>query len=833
VRRTEWRATAALLFSLMAFGLMPGAFAFFPTGMFVGGDQYTAPRLIYSTWSLKQMDVNGNGNVDADEGVPVIFDSSSATGLTAEERALFRAGMEVWEQVPSAYIAFRFPFTINQQLETDIAIGASDSYNFVTFNADAVPDGVAGISAVSFITESGFYEFNGQVVPISGPTIIDADIALDPALLGTNDTIDVAGITAGTAKLPIRAVATTLTGLFIGLSFSPLSNYDFVAVPGSSVPLPVDPLVFNTGAGVVGVTPTMHPIGFFTNLGGGALALGQGDLAPDDIAGVTFLYPRGDQENFFTLSHEARTDALAGIPSVPIAGGYIRVWCDTDNNPDTPRVPMYDTITSLYEYLPDGVSQTSLSSRGGFFKLPKMFKQILALPPTDTLFSATYTVTLTEIQLDGTFASSGSSSGGTSGDTGGDTGGGGTGEEEKAAADNVENWDSTHRGVLNGGRGFEFTTGFPWQTFREGGLNIYAEAPDSGTPLYFDPARRQIVSADTSRTLSQMLPGTKPMFGKAVAETVCPLNLAASTLPVSEGPRLLRRFRDSVLLRTALGTALAEAYYRTGPAICRTLEAYPAAMGGMRMVLLAMEWVFTHVWVLLMAFGTVSLSVMVWRFRGRWGTSATLTIVALSALALYCEDSCAQFLKMSSEEIVWKSDEIVVGTVESVECRWTEKNQLVTDVTIRVDDNWKGKVNKSGLISFVQLGGQKDGVITYVHQYPAWQQGEEVLVFLRDNPTFGYMPVNGAGGKFNVVTDRLTGKKKIEAPSLPAQSNLQQLVSDMKKVEKSAAAVQKDAGEGENGEDGDVADPEAKKVYLDDLKGFVKRVDQELKRKSR
>jgi len=812
VRKNGWRAATACVLGCVILLGAPAAFAFFPTGMFVGGDQYTAPHLIYATWSLRQMDVNANGNVDANEGVPIIFDSSVETGLDAEERDLFRAGMEVWEQVPSAYIAFRYPFTIDQQMETDI--GSVDAYNFVSFKASAVPSGVATIALITFVPQNTY--LNG--VPVTGPAIVDADIAINPDAVGTTDTIDVASVVAGTARLPLRAVATHVTGLFLGLSYSPLENYNDVSIPGLTVTLPIDPLVFNTGAGLVGVTPTMNPGAFFYDLSGGAYTLGHIDLAPDDIAGVSFLYPRGDQENFFNLRQEARTDAAVGFPSEPISLGYIQVWCDTDNNPATPRVPIYDTLTSLYEVT---------NFRSGYFTLPKMFKQILALPPNDVLFSATYTVTLSEIETTPPTLPTGGTTGG--GTTGGGTTGGGTtggGEEEKAA----EDYDSTHRGLLNGGNGFTPTTGFPWQTFVEGGNNIYTVAPDSGTPLYFDPVRRQIVSANTGKTLAQMLPGTKPMFGKAINETVCPLNLAASTLPVSEGPRALRKFRDTVLLRTALGTALAEAYYRAGPAVCGILKRHPSAMGGARMFLMLLEWVLTHLWVCAIVAGSLVGMVSAWWLIRRRAALKTATLLVVFALFL-AGNAEAQFLKMNTSDMVEKSDEILVGKVVAVESRWTEQNQIVTDVTIQVEDSWKGRLNKSGLVHFSQLGGEKDGIITYVPQYPAWNVGEEVVTFLQHNEKFGFMPLSGTGGKFNVKTEAATGKKYLEAPSVPAKNNLDQIRADMEKTKAKTAAKAEEASDVPK-EDG-TEDPAARRVTLDDLKSHIKTVEQELKRKNR
>ena len=817
MRMRLWRATAAGLLGMFLAAWAPGAYAFFPTGMFLAEDEYTDPKLVYARWTLRQMDTNGDGNIGADEGVPIIF-HSGPDGLTAEEQQAVKDGMEVWENVPTAYVAFRYPFTIEQAMETSTDIGAADLYNFVTFDPSVVPAGLAAVSLVSFIPQSTTLTVNGVSVPVTGPAIIDADIAFDDTLVATIDEIDAASIIAGTARLPLKAVATAVTGLFIGLAFNPMENLSDAPLPGTAATLPVDPRVFNTGAGFVGVTPTMYPYAFFYDEGGGVFRLGHEDLAPDDLAGVSFLYPRGNLDNFFDLVHEARFDSSAGFPSAPIAGGFIQAWCDVDNNPDTPRVPMYSTITSLYEIK---------AIRSGFFRLPFMYKQFQ--DPTGTLFSASYTITLSEIQTEPPTLPTGGGGTGGGGTGGGGTGGGEEEEEEKAA----EDYDSTHRGVLNGGGGFTFSTGYPWQTFREGGRNIYSLAgATSGTPLYYDQIRRKIVSADSAKTLAEMLPGTRPMFGNAISDTVCPLNLAARTIPVKEGPDALRRFRDAVLLRTALGTALADAYYRAAPAMTAFLIEHRVMLGGVRMALIGFEWVVTHTWTLVAAAAGLALAWVGLR-RRRAASCAVGVVLLAAALLMLPHPAAAQFLKMTTPDIVALSSEIIVGEVVAVECRTTEKNQIVTDVTIQVGDPLKGRSNRGGLVHFTQLGGEKDGVITYVPQYPVWRVGEEVLTFLQKNKVFGYMAVGGAGGKFRVVKEAGTGEKYLEAPSVPAKVNLDEVIKEIRERNGESGGEGKAADAKAASDESEEEQQTAKRVSLDEVTAYIKDVVREQERAAR
>ena len=61
-------------------------------------------------------------------------------------------------------------------------------------------------------------------------------------------------------------------------------------------------------ARMIGATPTMYPGYFLTENSNGETTAGWVDLAPDDISGISWLYPREDgQDKFFSISQEART----------------------------------------------------------------------------------------------------------------------------------------------------------------------------------------------------------------------------------------------------------------------------------------------------------------------------------------------------------------------------------------------------------------------------------------------------------------------------------------------------------------------------------------------
>jgi hypothetical protein len=164
-----------------------------------------------------------------------------------------------------------------------------------------VGGGILSVTLTLFTVTDTVYEYNGMMVPISGGMIIDRDIVVSAAAhRGSEETSDV----------PLADLKGTLVhelGHFLGLDHTPLNNLRAVYLnEGDDIPsyLIESPVVWMTMPdGVpqyIGATPTMFPIYFEVELPNGEREDGGQDLAPDDISGISWLYPRGAQENFLT-----------------------------------------------------------------------------------------------------------------------------------------------------------------------------------------------------------------------------------------------------------------------------------------------------------------------------------------------------------------------------------------------------------------------------------------------------------------------------------------------------------------------------------------------------
>lgn len=697
----------------------PQAQAFFPFGGFT-----EAGQLRYMTWPLRYLDVNGDGDVGPNEGVLVTFEGGDR-GWTQSEMAVLRQGFDVWANIPTSYMAFRYTDPVTEPLRipgiegVDFVFRDFSQVDFINYIAvlgegePQLPPGVLGVTLLTVLLEDSIIEnpYTGIAVPVTGGQIIDCDIVYAGPLHRSDE--------LGTEP-PYALLDTHVheIGHFIGLGHTPLNNFSESIIRGDLRFLEEPVFAQRNAAGLldlVGVTPTMFPYVFYVNMGGGESRGGMQDLAPDDIAGASFLYPRGSQDRFFSIEQEARSQSRSGFPSNPLPGGHIIAWSDADNNVTTRRVPLISTMVGLYE---------NEMSRAGRFSIKGLQKQHETI--TATAFNASYVLTLNPLN--------------------------GLDDAGQSPAD----MDSTH--VLFGSSAFTFLTAFPSEVFREGGNILGIEQREQGTPLVFDPLRGRVLSANSGRTLETMLPGTRPMFGDP--NDVCPLNVVVAGLTPGRTPAALRGLRDGVLLETAAGTAFMDAYYRVAPGMAafllRNERAYAAARGAMT----AAEWVYDRAeWLLAVFAGLFALMLTRAARSRRRATAAGLMLLA--GLALATSPAHGLLIPMTPEELVAHSDNVITAKVETVESYWVNDYQIATDITFTVTDTMKGRMNKNAQFAISQPGGRVGAVQTIATSLPSFVPGEEIVLFVEARKNASPMVVCGERGKWLVSTDPETGEKTV------------------------------------------------------------------------
>ena len=114
------------------------------------------------------------------------------------------------------------------------------------------------------------------------------------------------------------------------------------------------------------------------------------------------------------------------------------------------------------------------------------------------------------------------------------------------------------------------------------------------------------------------------------------------------------------------------------------------------------------------------------RTAARWTIAAIASLFATSASASFV-------LELRVEELTKRADEVVRARVLERQSRWSEDGHSIhTFTTLEVISNLKGQA--SGLVTVRQLGGEVDGVGSFVSGDAHFEVGEEVIVFLRANP---------------------------------------------------------------------------------------------------
>jgi hypothetical protein len=757
------------LVAVMGIGLCMPSWAFFPSGGFKQFEN--TPALV--RWSMQDLDVTGDGQVQTpQDGVLVTIDIGE-DGYTAAEAQAIREAFQQWQDVPGAYMAFRF-----QEIEGPFPVAGStqigvfnDPYNSVTLGDIGA---VIGETISSFVIDEAIITdpVTGAQFLVRGPRILEADIILSQAFFRPGDDfepdpenpISLIPRTTGT----LRSFMGASVGLFSGLSFTPLNN---LRDDNEGLPFGVEDAVmpYRGRDGVIriiGATPTMYNAFVLTEESDGEFEFHDADLAHDDIAGLMYLYPRIEQrDDLFTISQEARTTSRPGFSSSPVVGAHVIAWVDHDRNPTTLRVPLFSTMSGLYN------NESPIGEISGRFQLLGMFKRLI--DENGNLFSPDYVISISPI-----------------------------------TEFPVASLDSMHTPLTGDARPADaYNTLFPFEVYNEAGNLFNRSNVRNGTPLYFDTVRRQVVSRDSGLTLSQQLPRNAPMFGEQ--SDVCFFDLigdggGGGGGGIQQPPGIaalpgIRAFRDNVMLRSRLGAAASDAYYRIAPPIASYLAAHDSLLYAARTLFAALLWLLK-----VPALAWAALAIAAVLVAGRRALRKPAVAAALlGLLVLTPETAHATRTWHTPEQMVQKSDDIIVGTVTAQSSYYSTDMlpaTIVTDVSIEVSGNLKGALNKGSTVTIRVPGGQVGGHIVSSAAQPTFRDGEEVLLFVsRQQKSLGLTLPYGKLGTLAVERDEETEETIVKAGSAAGLHHTRVIARAVNEaalkggVLKSAAEAQPDA----------------------------------------
>jgi len=750
------------LVAVLGLGLCLPSWGFFP----IGGFRQFENTPVFARWSLDNLDINRDGDVQGPQDGLLITINTGEDGFTAAEADAIRAGYQTWQDVPGSYMAFRF-----QEIEGTLPVMGGPSIGTVNdpFNSVTLGDigGLFTLTFISFVVDPEIPVTNpvtGEQFLVRGPQILEADTIISEGFF-RGDPVEpdpenpVTLIPANTTTL--QATITFAAGFTSGLSITPLNNIR--DDPNDIAPVEESVIPYRGADGIVrriGATPTMFNTTIATESPDGeTVALHWTDLAYDDIAGIMYLYPRIEQrDELFTIAQEARTSARPGFQSSPIVGGHVIAWIDQDRNPTTNRVPLFSTMSGLYN------NEQPIGELSGRFQLLGLFKRIV--DENGSLFSPDYVITLSPISVPIGTAT----------------------EISPAALDSMHNF-----GPLSLRSESDYSTQFPFEVYNEA-VNLFNRGNiRNGTPLYFDTVRRQVVSRDSGLTLAQQLSRNTPMFGEE--SDVCFLDIigAPGSGGVQQPPGLgalpgIRAFRDNVMLRSRLGAAATDAYYRIAPPIASFLLAHETILAMARSVFAAALWLT----VIPAAAWAVALAMLVallaaFKVRARGARAAAATALAL-ALMLGAGTAEAAITFDTPEQMVQKSDAIIAGEVTAISSYYSTDMlpaTIVTDISVAVSDTLKGTINKGSTVTIRVPGGQVGGHVVYSSVHAGLYEGHEVVLLVSSQKkdigltlpygTLGAFIVAGSGDDDSGEKSEEAGEKKLQASSIAGYNYMRQI----------------------------------------------------------
>lgn len=132
-------------------------------------------------------------------------------------------------------------------------------------------------------------------------------------------------------------------------------------------------------------------------------------------------------------------------------------------------------------------------------------------------------------------------------------------------------------------------------------------------------------------------------------------------------------------------------------------------------------------------------------------TGITLLLgVCLTALPA----AASTFVAMAPRALVGEADAVIQGRVADLHSYWTEQGRMVaTDVRVTVDEVIVG--DAPAAVTVKTFGGQVGDFKVEAHGFPAFEEQERVLLFLKRDPEDGMFRVLGyQQGQFRVVTRR-------------------------------------------------------------------------------
>jgi len=139
-------------------------------------------------------------------------------------------------------------------------------------------------------------------------------------------------------------------------------------------------------------------------------------------------------------------------------------------------------------------------------------------------------------------------------------------------------------------------------------------------------------------------------------------------------------------------------------------------------------------------------------FRGAVLVPVLLLLTSLSM-------GFAQQKALRIDELAKQAEVVAVGRITDLKSEWTDgQSQIITRVTLAVDEYLKGGRDAASVVTIVTLGGEIGEVGELYTHVPSFRPNENVVVFLEKTDVAEFVVTGGTQGKYNIERDPRTGR---------------------------------------------------------------------------
>ena len=135
-----------------------------------------------------------------------------------------------------------------------------------------------------------------------------------------------------------------------------------------------------------------------------------------------------------------------------------------------------------------------------------------------------------------------------------------------------------------------------------------------------------------------------------------------------------------------------------------------------------------------------------------------LPLMALLCLAAFAAPAGAMMIKVPLGDLTKQAGSVLRGRVVSTRSAWTaDRATIVTEVTITVNETWKGAAPAGNTVTLTVPGGEVGDEGIAVEHAPVFAKDEDVVLFLEPQADGGLRVSADEQGKYTVFGDLIVG----------------------------------------------------------------------------